>query len=1026
MLRPRSSSTIKLIAIVAGIALCASLVLPTLFVVAAKLNNLPDAVSTPAGVARSNVAELSAVGAAATQTAAGQATQGGDAQTQPVQSAAAGTLRGQVFDQLGGVVVGAGVKLSKAGGVVNVGTTDGEGRFFFRELAAGVYSIAVEAKGFAAYEQGGVRVGGGEHALRVELSVTIGRDEVTVYDAGPKGNGLSSRVLRGKDIAALPVGPGGLEAALRALAVPTTGPAGPQIIVNGFPGGQLPPKESIREIRINEDPFSAQYPQLGFGRVEIFTKPGTDTLQFKTYFDFNDESLNSRNLFAPDRAPYQSRLYGGSVSGPFLAKRASFFADYEKTQIVNNSVVNATILNSSLVATRLSQSVLTPQSRTVFGPRVDYQLNSSNTLTARYSFVKESSENSGVGEFSLPSRALNSSAKTQTLQLTETAVLSPRTVNETRFEFVRGRREQRGDSSAPAIIVPEAFTGGGAPTSLSSSEESRWQLHNYTSLSLGGHLLKFGGQVRAVRLADVSRQDFNGAFLFAGGLAPQLDAGDAVVRNASGQVVLVPVTGLERYRRTLLFERQGLSPAAACALGGGATQLTLNDGNPRVGVSQYEAAVFGQDEWRLRPNLSVNAGLRAEAQTNVSHRLDFAPRMAVAWSPTGAGKQSNTTVRAGVGLFYDRFDESYTLEARRFNGVNQQQYIVTDGALLNSFPNLPAAGALSNFAVLQTIRRVASDLRAPYSVQSSVSVERQLTSGFTLGASYISTRGFNLLRSRNLNAPLTSGAGVAGGRPFTGLGEAFQYESSGKFKQEQLAVNTVGRFRSMMTLWATYVLGKASGDTDGAGTFPANPYNLKAEYGPSSLDVRHSFYFGGWIVAPWGLSINPLIVARSGAPFNITTGQDTNGDSLFTERPAFATDLTRVSVVRTRWGTFDLAAQAGQIIIPRNYGRGPGYFSVNLGVSKTFNFNKESKDAAAPAPQDGLKGRLSRLVSARGYSLTVGIQAENLLNRANLGLPAGNLSSPNFGQSYYAAGSYGLGSNSSGNRRVALQVSLNF
>src|SRR5439155_2762959 len=230
------------------------------------------------------------------------------------------------------------------------------------------------------------------------------------------------------------------------------------------------------------------------------------------------------------------------------------------------------------------------------------------------------------------------------------------------------------------------------------------------------------------------------------------------------------------------------------------------------------------------------------------------------------------------------------------------------------------------------------------------------------------TRTLHLLRSRNINAPLP-GSKI---RPLGGVGDIFQYESSGYFQQNQLAVNVVERLKSMMTLWATYVLNNTRSDTDGPDSFPANSYDLSIERGRSVLDVRHSFYLGGWITGPWKLSFSPLIYVRSGAPFNVTTGRDTNGDTLFTERPAFATDLSRPSVIVSRFGAFDLDPISEQTIIPRNYGRGTGFFSVNLGVSRSFDLGPEANKDRKSRESVG-SNTFGRFFS-RCYTLTFTVQ----------------------------------------------------
>src|ERR1041384_2500893 len=170
---------------------------------------------------------------------------------------------------------------------------------------------------------------------------------------------------------------------------PAAGPNGGQIFIDGFTGGRIPPKESIREIRINQNPFSAEYDRLGFGRIEILTKPGTDKLRGQASFSFTDESLNSRNPYAPTKAPYQARNFGGNLSGPLAKKKASFFLDFERRNSDDNSIINAAFIDpTTFTDTRINRSILVPRRHLEFSPRLDYQLNAKNTIVARYSFER--------------------------------------------------------------------------------------------------------------------------------------------------------------------------------------------------------------------------------------------------------------------------------------------------------------------------------------------------------------------------------------------------------------------------------------------------------------------------------------------------------------------------------------------------------------------------------------------------------------------------------------------------------------
>jgi hypothetical protein len=1002
-----------------------------------------------------------------------------------------GTLRGNVKDELGGVIIGATVTVADAAGVEKTAETDEQGNYSFAGLAPGLYTVRINQGGFAAYENLGVEVQAGRTApLDIVLTVAIEQEEVTVTAEAPVGTEAESQagavVLRGDDLDALPDDPEDLSEALQALAGPGAGSSedGAQIYVDGFTGGRLPPKESIREIRINRNPFSAEYDRLGYGRVEIFTKPGTDKYRGQAFFNFNDESLNARSPFATTRAPYQARRYGGTISGPLSAKRPAYNRDFERRETDDNEVVRAVLLDPGLNPLSFNQSILTPDRRTTFSPRLDYQINPTNTLVARYTFEQGTRLNEGVGDFNLPTRAFDVENSQHTVQLTETAIINQKVINETRFQYERNRRRQEGGNNLPVIRVLDSFTGGGAQNALSSNEQDQFELQNYTSWTVGSHALKAGARLRADRVRDVSQQNFAGTFTFAGGNAPQLDAAGNIVRDASGNPVLVQITSLERFRRTLLFSALGNNEVRA--RGGGPTQFSVSGGNPEASVTYWDLSPFIQDDWRLRPNLTLSAGLRYERQNLINGDLDFAPRVAFAWSPSADPRNQKMVVRGGFGIFFQRVNENLALQAVRSDGTNQQQFVVTDtssqflnqstftlsstgGVMTPTVASVPTPAQLTAFQVRQTIRQLAPDIRAPYTMQTALSVEQQLPYRITLSVSYIGARTLHALRSRNVNAPFVDATGrlprdAAGNviitRPDPARGNIFQFESSGVFNQHQLVVNVNNRFSRKFTLFGNYVLNFARSDTDYAANFPINQYNLSGEYGDSSQDQRHRVFIGGAINAlPWGLRLNPTLVANSGRPFNITVGRDLNGDSLFTERPAFATDLSRESVRRTAFGDFDLDPQPGQTIIPRNYGRGPGFFSVNMRMSKTFGFGEVASANAGGA--GGAGGRRGGGGGGRGgggrggggrggggrgggggesmgggestehrYNLTLSVNVQNLFNHPSLGTPTGNLNSPFFGQSVGGGGRFGFGGGgggqNGGSRRVDLQLRFSF
>jgi hypothetical protein len=977
-----------------------------------------------------------------------------------------GTLRGRIADEFGGLIVGATVTVADQNGVEKTTMTDAEGNYSFPSLPPGRYALHASAPGFAPFENTDVEVPAGRTVpLNITLSVAIEQAEVTITAEAPIStepeNNAGAVVLRGEALNALPDDPDDLADALQALAGPSAGLNGGSTYIDGFSSGRLPPKESIREIRINRNPFSAEYDRLGYGRIEIFTKPGTDKMRGEVSFNFGDGRLNSRNPFAPVRAPFQSRRYGGNLSGPITAKRSSFFIDVERREVSDNSTIRAIVLDSSFNIVPLSQVVPSPSRRTTLSPRLDYQLNENNTLVARYTYTRSTNKNAGVGDFNLISRAYDTSNQEHTLQLTETALINQKIINETRFQYIRRQSDQTSQNSSVITRVSEAFTDGGSQVGFSSNRNDSFELQNFTSWTSGSHSLKAGIRIRRVSINDVSPQNFSGTFTFSGGTAPQLDANNQIVNDpVTGLPVLVQITSIERYRRTLLLKDRGFSSTEIRLRGGGATQFSIAGGNPEAAVSQTDYSPFIQDDWRLRPNFTLSLGSRYETQTNIHDRSNFAPRVSFAWSPGVAaqGRQQKMVIRGGFGIFYDRFGENLTLQTIRFNGTNRQQFLVSVNqingiTILDRYPVATSIAELTAFSVPQTIRRVAPNLRTPYTMETAFSVERQLPHNVTMSLSYIGARTLHVLRSRNINAPLP-GTLV---RPLGNVGNIFQYESSGIFNQNQLIVNTNTRLSPKFSMFGTYVLNFANGDTDGVNTFPANQYDLSREYGRSSIDVRHRFTVGGSISGlPWKIRLNPLIIANSGRPFNITTGRDTNGDTLFTERPALATNTSKPGLIHTRFGLLDPNPTADQLIIPRNFATGPGFFSINLRISRSFGLGPEivvTPRGGAAGGRGGGAGRggggggrggggrggggggrgggLGGETAdgpARRYNLTLSVNVQNLLNHTNLGNPIGNLSSPLFGQSNTTSGGSGAGgiNQSAGNRRIELQARFSF
>jgi hypothetical protein len=972
-----------------------------------------------------------------------------------------GTLRGLITDELGAAIVGANVTLIDASGVQKKTTTNGEGVYTFAGLTVGSYKLHAIAPGFTQSEEQTVDIKAGRQSLDVTLKVTI-EEQVTVAEtpiSTEANNNANQTVIGGKDLDALPDDPDELAAALQALAGPSVGPNGGQIFIDGFTGGNLPSKDSIREIRINQNPFAAENDQPS-ARVDILTRPGTDKLRGGTSLNFNDESLNSRNPFAINsskRTPFQIRQYDMNLSGPIVKRKASFFFNFGRIETDDNELIRATVLDSDLNPVDFGQGFLVPRRNTFFSPRFDYAINPSNTLIVRYNFNRFRVEGQGVGGFTLPERGFDTVSTNQNIQLTETAILNSTTINETRFQYSHGRNEQIGNNSIPALNVSGSFNAGGSQVGHSISERNFWELNNFTARQHGSHAIKFGGRIRHVSVDDTNPSNFGGTWSFTGGFG---------------------LTSIQRYQLTLQLQEQGLTPAEIRAAGGGAATFSISAGNPFAEVSQTDYGVFLQDDWRVRPNITLSYGLRYENQTNAHSKYDFAPRVAVAWSPGAANsaRPPKMVIRLGTGFFYNRFSESSTLTANRFNGVNVIQTFVTEEArrldprtvaeqqdpavagiysILNQWSPTSVPDVSGVPQTQQTIWQVDPNLQVPTVWLIGTQVERQLPRNVTMFVGFYNIRIVHVIRARDVNAPFPASITPLtpnGLRPDPTKGEVYRFEASGQFNQRQFFIGFNNRLSRLFQVSGNYFISKTTNDTDGQGglLFPMNSYDTSGEFGRGSFDIRHRFTLFGTINLPWWrLVMSPFIVANTGPPFNITTGQDLNLDRQVNERPSFAPpDAPCSEIIRcTAFGKFNVQPLTGERIVPRNFGNSPGSFVVNLRISRAFAFGNVGGNNAAARPQGqaapavaggpvrvgpggpGPQGGGATPTEKR-YNLNVSINFQNLLNHVNLAPPVGNLSSPSFGESLALGGSFGgfggPGSTGAGNRRIYAQVRLNF
>ncbi len=975
---------------------------------------------------------------------------------------AGGSLRGQVTDPSGAAVAGATVLLTTPIGASMNTTTNKDGNYEFKDLPSGKYEVKAVAQGFALFTKSDVVITEGQVTrVNIALEIEVQQEKVEVsstttqVDVNPSNN-ANSITLQGKDLEALSDDPDEMQSELQALAGPSAGPNGGQIYIDGFTAGQLPPKASIREIRINQNPFSSEYDKLGYGRIEIFTKPGTDKLHGQILIDGNTSAFNARNPFeilpeGTSPPSYNSEQYSGNIGGP-ITKKASFFFNIDQRDIGALGVVSATVLcddpyllipctasQPKLSIVPYSAAITNPQMRTNLSPRIDYQLTPSNTLTGRYQYFRDSETNNGIGQFILAQAGINQLETESTLQLTDTQTVNPSTINEVRFQYIHDYTLQTPVSGTTNLNVGGAFQSLGTGGGVISDTENRYEIQDIVYKTFTKHSFKFGGRLRSTADSNSTAANFTGTFVFGSRTNPDPTCVPTLQDN---NCIITPI---DAYQITQQGFANGLTIPQIQAQGGGASYYSQTAGIPSTSVTLVDGALFAQDDWKVRPNLNVSYGLRFETQNNLANKADFAPRLGIAWGIGGSAKNPPKTVlRAGFGMFYERFTYNLLLTQERFNVVSpaQQQYLIQNPVFfLSGSPNCvppiavpipPACGVTTTNS--QTIDyKTNPNLHAPYTIQTGVTLERQLSRIANIAFTYLNSRGVHQFYTDNINPIDPANPTVNPPSPI------FQYESEGIFKQNQFIVNGSIRMGAKLSLFGYYTLNYSDSDVNLPTSMPSIPGEPWKDYGRSSFDIRNRVFLGGTWGLPHAFRLSPFMIYSSAVPFNITTGTDPYGDFAYNVRPAFA---PCTPTTQTKFGCFAIPSDSAvptYMPIPTYYGDGPGRFALMLRFSKTFGFGPviEGANTGLGGPSGGTFGRpgggprgggggrgMDAGATNRRYALTFGVMARNVFNNVNVLTPIGNLGSPLFGESNGLIGRpY---SDPSSNRRIDLQVTFSF
>ena len=941
------------------------------------------------------------------------------AHSQASQNATTAAIHGHVTDPTGALISGAEVSVTKAlGAETHTTTANASGVYEVTGLAPGGYTVSVISPGFAPFQSQTLTLAAGQ-LKRVDVTMAIQTEQqnVVVTDDTPSvnveaGGNSNTIVLKGKDLDTLSDDPDELSNELQALAGPSAGPNGGQIYIDGFTGGQLPPKSAIREIRINQNPFSAEFDKLGYGRIEILTKPGTDKLHGQVFLQGNYSGMNTGNPFLQNVPPYNRVQYNGTVSGA-LSKSASFFFSMEQRDnhdeavyVYTPPVLDPTTNTYTAGTARISGSLSNPHNHINVSPRIDLQLGQNNTLTLRYQYYYDS-ESGDIGSQDLPTQSVTSTSKEHAFQLSDSQIINDHMVNETHLEYRRSLDSISPVSNTPTIIVGGNFTGGGASSGTSFSHGDHFELQNFTTMSIGSQAIKFGTWLRDDREALNAFGNRNGTLVFT-------DNGYAATLTA-------------------LANGQNLN-----SIGSDLVNLSITAGQTAYTANVFNGSLFVQDDWKVNPRLTLSGGLRWETQNHIADHSDWAPRVAMAYALDAKGnKPAKTVLRAGYGIFYDRLGINHVMAATQQSENSGQVQIISqsasclNGTSLTSIDFsgcLPAAPYTPN--PLSTLVQIAPGFHAPYTYQMGGSVERQVTKAVTATVTYLHSYGLHQIATINANAYLPGtyqygSTTLTGTRPNASLGIIKQYLPEAVFKQDQVITNVNARITPNFSVFGFYNLAWAN--SDDAGGTASNSYNLQQDYGPASFVSRHMVFMMGNYLGPWGLRFNPFIIARSGRPFNFVSSRDLTGDNFLNNRPAYAPSAdcqgpftTTPRYAPTFLGCLDTQPTAGETLIPMNLGVAPPSVAVNMRISRTFGIGPKVEGNAGGPPMFGGPGGgphgggprgggpgggfgpggfggggrppgMMGQAQAHRFNLTFTAQALNLFNNVNYGKPTGTI-----------------------------------
>jgi outer membrane receptor protein involved in Fe transport len=816
---------------------------------------------------------------------------------------AGASIVGTVRDDQGGVLPGSTLTLrNQDTGLTRTAVTDAGGRYLFAALPLGRYSVRAELAGFATMNVTDlVLTIGLEQRHDFTMHIQAVEESVTVSGQAPVVDVTKSEVagvVTQEQIQTLPVNsrqflnlallmPGTSQDAARPFYNNVTISAGGTFYSNGFlvdgmsntwaeegEPRQNYPQSAVQEFKVHTVGFPAEFGLAVGGLVQVVTKSGSNTFTGDGFEYFRDKSLNTLNKFEQQlqdqtgaaKPDFRRNQFGGSVGGPIILNKTQFFGAFERTQTDN---FYTTSTGRPDLYSALEGTYKAPDHTNLYDFRIDHQINARQSLFARYGQEDELTTCHGCGGFNAANAGFDFGKPARSLVAGHTWIISPGLLNEARFQygytmyqvFPGGSQPFTDVGSYPpdrigpqrnnVVLVFPSLTYGNNFDEL--GPEKRWQVKDSFSINHAAHNIKFGVDYSYIPFVDDAVYNLNGTYTF-----------------AQDQLLNPNVPGtIANLKNPVLFTA-ALPP--------------INNSIPTK-----HFATFVQDDWRLRPNISLNVGLRYDRQYgSFNENLDpnsfripipfidpssrgdkdnFGPRAGVTWDLQGDGK---SVVRGGYGIYYDNIRTLNNFPEVR----NLQQYniVIANPSYPDPYggkdPLTFASTAPPNLFIL------ANDFRNPMAQQFNAGISRQLTPDLTLhvDGSYVRMEGDRIQVDLNLPSPVT------GIRPMPQWGQINEDQSIVWSRYKAMYVRLDKRQSHRTQFLVSYTLAHqtdfAGPQSNGGRGFGhvTDQSNYSLDYGDSDADRRHTIVASGAVLLPYQVTVGAVWTYRSTLPFSALTG----------------------------------------------------------------------------------------------------------------------------------------------------------